>query len=646
MKRKKINDRLKITFINTCLILFLEFSYGLLVFDNFEKSTIISILIYSLFASLIISTLTSIFNKKINTILNYIIYFLLGFWFSLELIFYKTFNTFFSISLFSLSDQILDFQDLLFRAILTNLHAIIIFFLPLLIYIIFKQKLNFSMQNQKKFLIIPLLLLPLIYLGYTEYIKLYQNQSMSIYTLYYQINQIPLSIKKLGVLSTTRLDIHRSLFGFEEQPIIINQSESDSITSQETSINQEEIFTYDDNILELDLSNPNLNTNVKNYIENEPATTQNKYTGIFKDKNLIYIVAESFSEIAVSQEYTPTLYKLINTGFVFENFYSPYYLSTIGGEYQALTGLYPDSSILKKWRSGTNSFPLGLATVFQENGYNTYAYHNNSGYFQDRNSYLKSLGFNNFEACYLGNIITCNKWPESDTEMIDKTTDLYLNADKFMTYYMTVSGHMAYTWTGNSMAKKHQNKVANTTYSENAKAYLATQIELDQALELLLNRLEESQQLNDTVIIMVADHYPYGLSLNEVNELSTYQRDSLFEVNHNSLIIWNNQLNTITIDKVAMSADIIPTIYNLFGIAYDSRLFIGKDIFSNSDGLAIMGNRSWITNQGKYNSTTGTYTGEGDDNYIATINNIVQNRLTFSKNILTNNSYAYIDIIK
>ena len=70
------------------------------------------------------------------------------------------------------------------------------------------------------------------------------------------------------------------------------------------------------------------------------------------------MVAESYSEIGVDEERTPTLYKLIHNGFTFDNFYVPYYLSTIGGEAQSLTGLYPNYATLTKWKSGENSFSL------------------------------------------------------------------------------------------------------------------------------------------------------------------------------------------------------------------------------------------------------------------------------------------------
>lgn len=383
-------------------------------------------------------------------------------------------------------------------------------------------------------------------------------------------------------------------------------------------------------------------------MDNDIGTKQNKYTGIFKGMNLIYITAESFNQIGVSETLTPTLYKLVNTGFVFGNFYTSNNLSTIGGEFQSTTGLYADSSMLNVWRSGSNLFPYGLANMFKNIGYNTFAYHNHYYDFQDRNVYLKSLGFDNYKACYKGleRFVNCEQWPESDVEMINATVDDYINSETpFLAYYMTVSGHFQYTWEGNSIARKNKDLVNNLNYSEKIKAYLATQIELDRALEILLEKLEASDQLDNTVIVLLADHYPYALSTNQINEVSSYTKDSVIEVDHSNLIIWNNKLKKINIDKVCMSIDVIPTVYNLFGLDYDSRLFMGKDIFSTTGGLAMFKNRSWVTNNGTYYSANGNYITLNDNmtmEYINNINSVVSNRINISRLLVKTDYYRYL----
>lgn len=630
---KKIIKR---NIINLCILLYFEFSLGLLLYDVYARETIFSIVIYSIFSSLIITFLTTIFPCKVNKILNYVIYFVLSFWFSLQFTFKSSIKTFFTISLFKISDQAVGFIGEFFYIILKNLYGIIIFFLPFILLIVFRKKIDYEVEKEGRlYLISYLVIAPLVYFGYTYYLKYRDNSTISLYDLYYNTDNIPLSIQRLGLLPSTGLDVYRSVFGFEEKIIKVEYEEED---------NEEEIFSYGDNKLNLKLDS-NLSSVVKEYIENNQGTKKNKYTSIFEDKNLIFIVAESFSTIGVNEELTPTLYKLTNSGFIFENFYVPYYLSTIGGEFSAVTGIYPDTSTLSTWRSGNNSFPFGLSNVFENKGYNTYAYHNHSGYFQDRYKYLKSIGFDNFKACYMGLDINCDMWPESDIEMIEKTYGEYINSDKpFLAYYMTVSGHLEYNFSGNSIASKNRNLVDNLPYSDSAKAYLATQIELDRSLKLLIDKLEENNILEDTVIVLLADHYPYGLTLDEMNELSSYERDGLFEINHNSLIIWNENLNTIRVSKVGMPTDVIPTVYNLFGIDYDSRLYVGNDLLSTADGLVILGNRSWITDNGKYSSVDNTYSGIEDTGYVDKINSIVANKIAFSKSIISTDGYKYISV--
>lgn len=630
---KKIIKR---NIINLCILLYFEFSLGLLLYDVYARETIFSIVIYSIFSSLIITFLTTIFPCKVNKILNYVIYFVLSFWFSLQFTFKSSIKTFFTISLFKISDQAVGFIGEFFYIILKNLYGIIIFFLPFILLIVFRKKIDYEVEKEGRlYLISYLVIAPLVYFGYTYYLKYRDNSTISLYDLYYNTDNIQLSIQRLGLLPSTGLDVYRSVFGFEEKIIKVEYEEED---------NEEEIFSYGDNKLNLKLDS-NLSSVVKEYIENNQGTKKNKYTSIFEDKNLIFIVAESFSTIGVNEELTPTLYKLTNSGFIFENFYVPYYLSTIGGEFSAVTGIYPDTSTLSTWRSGNNSFPFGLSNVFENKGYNTYAYHNHSGYFQDRYKYLKSIGFDNFKACYMGLDINCDMWPESDVEMIEKTYGEYINSDKpFLAYYMTVSGHLEYNFSGNSIASKNRNLVDNLPYSDSAKAYLATQIELDRSLKLLIDKLEENNILEDTVIVLLADHYPYGLTLDEMNELSSYERDGLFEINHNSLIIWNENLNTIRVGKVGMPTDVIPTVYNLFGIDYDSRLYVGNDLLSTADGLVILGNRSWITDNGKYSSVDNTYSGIEDTGYVDKINSIVANKIAFSKSIISTDGYKYISV--
>ena len=623
-------------------ILFLEFIFAMFTFDTFYKESVINIILYSLIVSSILSMLSGFFKDKGNRVVISIIFFILGLLFCVQLVFYDTFKTFFSFTELGLGDQLESFLGSTLKAIWKNIIRIIILFSPFILYLIFKKKLDYGKNRIIGYLSYIIILLVSLLL-FILHINSTKGIDSSSYYLYHDVNSIELNMEKLGVLNAYSLDIYRAINGFEAKIVDVNVEEK----------KEETVIKYEPNTLDIDFNKSTSNNDIKkinDYMLKDSGTDKNQYTGLFKDYNLIYITAESFSQIAVSEELTPTLYKLTHTGFIFDNYYTPNNLSTIGGEFQSLTGLYPESSILSKWRTGTNYFPYGLGTIFKGLGYKTYAYHNNWYGFQDRHKYLKSQGFTNYIGCYNGmeKRMNCKPWPQSDDEMIKVTLPDYINNEEpFMAYYMTVSGHFGYSWEGNSMSYKHKKDVKGLDKAtESAKAYVATQIELDRALERLLSELEKAGKLDNTVIVLLADHYPYNLDLKSVNSISSYQRDSVVEVNHNSLILWNSKINDTHIDKPCMSSDVLPTVLNLFGVDYDSRLMTGKDILSTSMGLAVFNNRSWVSDKGTYFANSKKFvpkeTIENQDEYVKNMNALVSNRLNIAKLILKNNYYNYL----
>ena len=637
---KNVIKRFSLFFIS---IMFLEIVFSLVIFNTFSLDKFINVLLYTIILSAFLSIISGIFNNKANTVITSIILFILGLLFSAQLVFYNVFKAYISFSILGLSDQIGGtFFGETVKAIIDNILYILILLIPFILFLIIKKKLKLERNNLKNYL--SYLLIMLLGIGlFTLYIYQTKDRENSTYYLYNDVNSITLNIEKLGVSNSYLLDIYRTIFGFEEELV---ETVEEELPKEEV---KEEEIVYEKNTLEISFDKKTNNSDIKkinDYMKSISGTSKNSYTGKYKDYNLIYIVAESFSEIAVREDITPTLYKLTHTGFIFDNYYTPNTLSTIGGEFQALTGLYPDASILNKWRTGKNYFPYGLGTIFKGLGYKTFAYHNNWYGFQDRHKYLKSQGFTNYIGCSNGmeKRMNCNRWPASDLEMIKVTMKDYINSDTpFLAYYMTVSGHFSYNFSDNSMASKNKKLVNNLKYSTSAKAYLATQIELDRALEYLIKKLDEAGKLDNTIIVLMADHYPYKLDTKTINSLSTYKRDSVVEVNHNNLILWNSLMEDVHIDKVCMSSDVLPTIYNLFGVEYDSRLFTGRDILSDDAGLAVFSNRSFRTDVGTYFTSGNKFVGElPNDNYLSNMKNIVKNRLNIAKLILKTDYYRYL----
>ena len=620
-------------------LLYLDLIYNIFAYDNFKITSVINMVLFAMANAFVITIVTGLFKEKVNKIITYIIYIFLWFWYNLHYIFYKVFISPFSMTLLKQSDQTLKFPKNIIISILQNFHMIILFLVPVILLIVFRKKIKCDKLKTKQIIIFIVLLIISIGL-YVGNIFLQPKKVGNIYNLFYETNNVSLNIENLGVMGATYLDAKRLVFGINEK--IENVNLNEIIEDYEPVL-----VEYDYNYQDINFDKGN-NGTINNYMKNEVGSKQNEYTGMFEGKNLVFIVAESFSEIAVSEKYTPTIYKMVHEGFDFKNFYTSNNLSTIGGEFQALTGLYADNTILSSWRGGWAYYPYGLGKLFKENGYVTHAYHNNSAYYQDRNVYLKSQGFDNFKGCYNGleKLINCERWPQSDVEMINATASDFVDADKpFMTYYMTVSGHFYYSFNENYIASKNRSLVSDMNMPEDIRGYVATQIELDRALKVLMDKLYLAGKLDDTVFVLLADHYPYNLPINYINMLSDYERDSLIEANSNNLIIYNSKMNRVEVDKVGMSIDVLPTVLNLFGIDYDSRLIMGKDILSTTEGIAIFKDKSWVTNKGTYYASSGKFVPKEEnipEGYVNSINSIVGNRVAISRMIVASNYYKSI----
>lgn len=653
---KKIN----LFFVYFISFLVMEFLYKIFLYDNIFRISIINMILFILCISLFLTFICKLFSEKVNKIIYIVIMSIICIWFSAQYVVKDYFDFYISLSTLTLADQVGEFASKGVIETFKRIPGILLLFTPFILSLIFIKKINFKKGSLIKEGILIVLVLVSYGLNLLA-LNIGKNKSYSSYELYYNYNNVSLNMESLGVLNTFFLDSTRVIFGFEEHISDTGGSLNDSSNVDNKNNNGDddnlEVINYEYNNLDIDfntLYNNETNNNIKKiheYMSKDSGTLQNKYTGMFKNKNLILFMAESFNEIAVSKELTPTLYKLVNSGFHFNNFYTPTIYSTIGGEFQELSGLYAQSTgILSKFRSGNIYFPQGIGNEFKNLDYSVYAYHNNYASFQDRNKYLKSMGFDYFKACNTGmeKLINCNEWPRSDVDMINKTVNEYINNDYFMVFYATVSGHSGYTYQQNAMARKHRSEYEkfNLSYSEGPASYLAANMELDQALEALIKALDESGKLKDTVIALVGDHYPYELTLDEVNEVSSYEKDAIVTVNKSNFILWNSEMETVEVSKVGSQIDVIPTIYNLFGIKYDSRLFIGKDILSTEGGLAIFGNSSWVTDKGIYYSNSRKFVSNDgstdNDDYIKMVNGIVNNKITMSKLIIENNYYKKV----
>lgn len=439
-------------------------------------------------------------------------------------------------------------------------------------------------------------------------------------------------------------------------PVVETQPELDSTDAAPV--------TYEPNVMDFDfaqLAATEGNSRIAaihKYVNTVSPTMKNEYTGMFKGKNLIIVTAEAFSKEVIDPVLTPTLYRLANKGICFTDFYQPMWGgSTSSGEFSVLTGLVS--------ASGTNSIKEGrqqdlfltIGKQLQKEDYFSAAYHNHLYTFYDRDKTHTYYGYDTFTGLHNGmEEGVMEQWPESDLEMMDYTVPLYIDKQPFSIYYMTVSGHCRYNYLGNKMSKKNYDVVKDLDYSETVKCYLSCQMELEYAMASLVRQLEEAGIADDTLIVLTADHYPYGLENSAtwgndkdyIAELYGYDPKNHVERDHNALIMWSGCLEdkNIVIDTPTYSLDILPTLSNLFGVDYDSRLLVGRDVFSDAEPIVLWYDYTWKTDKGIYNSETRKFTpAEGvevDDAYVERIKNIVYNKIYYSREVQNTDYFNYL----
>lgn len=475
------------------------------------------------------------------------------------------------------------------------------------------------------------------------------------------------AVDNLGFVAGVSLDAGRLIFGVEDEFVQtdIPDVTLPSDTTAETTDSTEETEPPIDrspNQLELDLDDPNASSaisKINDYVASLTPSAKNEYTGMFKGKNLILISAEAFAAEVIDPELTPTLYRLATKGIQFKEFYQISGAGTTGGEYQNVFGMLPTNGgqSFKDTADNLNYYTMG--SMLDRQGYYGQAFHNNSYTYYDRNKTHNNIGYS---AGFMGQgngmeEFVANLWPQSDLDMFAGTIPMYIDKQPFNIYYMSVSGHSGYSVGGNSMTKKNWDRVQHLNYSDPVKGYFAAQLELEDALTHLIGQLEAKGIADDTVICLAADHFPYGLdsdaalgNMPYLSELYGYDVTTVFQRDHSALILWCGELEEqepIVVDSPASSLDILPTLANLFGVEFDSRLLPGRDVFSDAPALVFTSGYNWITDYGIYYANSGTFE-QTDPNvtlpegYVKSINAVVGNKISYCDRVLENDYFRYL----
>ena len=630
-------------------ILFFEALLHIVVFGSFSLRALYAVG-FSIPIAAVLSLLTSFLPQKGAFITDTILTLLLIFAYGAQLVYYFVFGSLFSLAMTALGgDAVTSFWRETLLTMAENLLPLALLFIPLIVLVLLKKKAHHiflptgfggKLLQLAIAVIAQAAVFGCLFIGGTGY--------FSNHYFYHSLDTTTdQAAERFGLLTAMRLEM------------TVREAEDDSyyVETVEPTVTPEPEKPVEYNVLEIDfdaLSGLTDNKKIQainDYCASLSGTQKNKYTGLLQDYNLIVICAESFDTGAIDPELTPTLYRMSTEGLIFNNYYNTFPNVTTNGEYALMQGLYPDMSRGKDTASflfsRNNYIPFALGNVFMnQRGIQSYGYHNFDATYYGRNRTHPNLGYE-MKFARSGMTFTTS-WPSSDLEMMEQSVDDYIGAEQFHAYYMTFSGHYKYDVNINPMASRNWDAVKDLeAYSAPTKAYLACNIELEKAMAYLMQRLENAGVADKTAIVMAGDHFPYGLTNDQYSELVGYELDH-FNKYKSSLLFWVGGLEeNIVVDEYCCNVDILPTILNLWGFDFDSRLLTGTDVFSDGEHMAVLTDKSFFTDKVWFNTNNGEIRYLVDESqlpegYIDSMIQTVKTKFSISTDILNTNYYHFV----
>ncbi len=661
MKKLLNNKLIKNYLIILIFTNLLEISFRLISQSKVFDVSLLRIFIGLNFVSLLISFILSWTNKKSIKIFNIIIAFIFSIYAFLQLGFNNFIGVYMSFNTTSQLGAVTDYVKEFLASFLFRFYLIFIPFILLIIYYIFIDKFT-ELKLNKKFVLkshikyepgirtvstlIILFLLGFVY-NETLTIPFMQNelQTVSNKDLFAYPSVPSLVINEFGVIGFGFLDV-KSLYVEPTNNYVFNGEENNNI-----SINTDR--TFDDTLWNELISNESSNklNNINNYLINNTISDYNDYTGLFEGKNLIVIMMESVNEIFINKDLYPNFYKLYSEGISFTNNYSPRNSCATGNnEFSAMTGIYSIQNNCTANVYRKNTYPYSIFNLFNNAGYKTMSMHDYTEAYYYRSIIHQNMGSGKYYGVQDLGIPYYNEYKNwaSDEDFMEVAMDITLSdtSEPFMLWLTTVSSHQPYVQSSVE-GDKYLNITDGTDYPMDLRRYMSKLKTLDNALGILLERLEESNELDDTVIALFGDHYPYGLKDSTINYVLDYDLDD-YEREKTPFVIYNSEISSQSIDKYTSYINLTPTIANLFNLNYDPRLYMGYDVLSDDYwNIVTFADGSWKNNLVYYNAGTSSvkyYVEDGMSiDEIKNINQIITNKMQMSSNIIKNNYFKYLD---
>ncbi|MCR5788197.1 MAG: LTA synthase family protein, partial [Bacilli bacterium] len=391
---------------------------------------------------------------------------------------------------------------------------------------------------------------------------------------------------------------------------------------------------------------------LNNYFISQEITSKNDYTGMFKGKNVIFIMMESISDIFINPELFPNFYKMYTNGWHWENNFSPRNSCATGNnEMSGMLSLYTINNNCTANVYKNNTYFESIFNLYNNDGYRTSSMHDYTEAYYYRSTIHKNMGSGAYYGVRDLGIPYQTEYVNwaSDEDFMYKALDILTNTTDdrpFMTWLTTVSAHQPYS-SSSILGDKYLDAFADLPYSREMKRYLSKAKVTDDGLGVLLKGLEEKGILDDTVIVLYGDHYPYGMSKNTISTVLDYNLDN-YEIERVPFVIYNSKMEAKTFTDYTSYINIVPTLANLFDLNYDPRLYMGHDLLSDDyESLVVFADGSWKNERAYYNAANGAVKQFTDNGYtneeIKAINEKVSYKMKMSSLAIKNNYFKYLE---
>ena len=329
---------------------------------------------------------------------------------------------------------------------------------------------------------------------------------------------------------------------------------------------------------------------------NNKKLTDNKYKGIFKGKNVVFLQIESLENFVIGkkvlgQEITPNLDKLMKKSFYFDNIYEQNNAgNSIDCDMMANTGLLTLGDSITFLTHSDVKYK-SLPRILNENGYTTISTHaERASDWNWSEAHSNALGYQDMwdiDSYKLDDIFGMGL---SDHSFLNQYADkLKTLKEPFFSTIPTLSSHGPFDLPDKYRELKLPKNIDDTKLG----GYFQSVHYTDKQIGFFIDKLEKLGLLNDTVLVIYGDHGGVHKYYNDEIQNVPLEGDWWKERDYKiPLFIYGNGIEGKTISVAGGQTDIVPTVLYLLGIDVKENIFMGRNLLNtNRNSTVIKGNK-------------------------------------------------------